>query len=84
MNEKKILQKLLSGSKNIAFDDFVKLLYSFGFYLDRVGGSHNIFKKKGVFEMINIQNVNGQVKPYQIKQFLTIIEKYGLIMEESQ
>lgn len=34
--------------------------------------------------MLNIQNVNGQVKPYQIKQFLTIFENYGLEMEETK
>jgi hypothetical protein len=78
LNEKKILQKILSGSKNIAFDDFVKLMNSFGFFLDRVNGSHHIFKRKGIFEILNIQNVNGQVKHYQIKQFMSIIEKYGL------
>ncbi|MBX3043955.1 MAG: type II toxin-antitoxin system HicA family toxin [Candidatus Kapabacteria bacterium] len=84
MNEKKILKKILSGSKNIAFDDFVKLIFSFGFFLDRENGSHHIFKRKGIIEMLNIQNVNGQVKPYQVKQFLTIIENYGLKMEETK
>jgi len=78
LNENKILQKILTGSKNIAYDDFVKLALSFGFYLDRVNGSHHIKKKKGIIEIMNIQNVNGQVKPYQIKQFMFIIEKYGL------
>lgn len=82
MNEKKLLLKLLSNSKNIKFDEFVRLVGSFGFYLVRVSGSHHIFKRDGISEMVNIQNVNGEAKPYQIKQFLSIVEKYGLEIRE--
>jgi hypothetical protein len=31
-------------------------------------------------ELINLQNVHGQVKPYQIKQFLALVERYNLRM----
>ena len=41
-----------------------------------------IFKNKNINELINIQNVNGEAKPYQIKQFLILVEKYNLRMEE--
>ncbi len=33
---------------------------------------------------INIQNFNGDAKPYQIKQFLSIVEKYNLKMGENK
>jgi len=33
-------------------------------------------------EQINIQNVQGQAKPYQVRQFLKLIERYNLTMEE--
>lgn len=82
MNKKKLLKKILQGSKNIKFDDFVKLIEAYGFILDRVSGSHNIFKRKDVSELINIQNVNGEVKPYQIKQFFSIIEKYDIKLKD--
>ncbi len=36
------------------------------------------FKIDGITEMVNIQNVNGEAKTYQIKKFLSIVEKYGL------
>lgn len=81
MKNKKLLEKILSNSKNIKFHDFIKLLYGFGFELDRVKGSHHIFKKDGVKELINIQNVNNKVKRYQIKQFVAIIDKYNLKLE---
>lgn len=82
MKKKKLLQKVLSGSKNISFDDLVLLLYAFGFSLSRSGGSHHIFIHPDVDELINIQNVKGEAKPYQIKQFLDLVEKYNLKMKE--
>jgi predicted RNA binding protein YcfA (HicA-like mRNA interferase family) len=81
MNEKKLLKKILDGSKNIKFNDFIRLVEAFGFHLDRINGSHHIFKKDEIDELINLQNVNDEVKPYQIKQFLTVIEKYNLSLE---
>ena len=63
---KKILAKVLAGSKNIAFNDFVTLVEGFGFRLSRTSGSHHIFIHPNVKELVNLQNVNGQVKPYQI------------------
>lgn len=77
----KIYQLVLSGSKNVAFSDFIKLLESFGFNLERISGSHHIFKHPLLLELINIQNVKGKVKPYQIKQFLSLVETYNLNME---
>ena len=82
MKKKKLLKKILSGSKNFSFDDLVILLYAFGFTLSRSAGSHHIFTHPEVDELINIQNIKGEAKPYQIKQFLDLIEKYNLKMKE--
>ena len=78
----KILQKVLSGSKNIAFADFVVLVEAYGFHLSRVRGSHHIFVHPGVRELVNLQDVKGQVKPYQVKQFMSLVERYNLDFEE--
>lgn len=78
MNPNKMLKKLLANSKNVDFSDMVILLEHFDFFLARVSGSHNIFINREVKEIVNIQNVGGQVKPYQIKQFLRLVEKYNL------
>ncbi len=38
MNKRKLLQKILSNSKNISFDEFTLLVEAFGFSLERVSG----------------------------------------------
>ncbi|MGR3177120.1 MAG: type II toxin-antitoxin system HicA family toxin [Candidatus Anammoxibacter sp.] len=78
MIKKKLLAKLLSGSKNIGFPEVTTCAESFGFRLDRVNGSHHIYLHQDVPELLNLQNVKGKGKPYQIKQLLQIIEKYNL------
>ncbi|MBS3027037.1 MAG: type II toxin-antitoxin system HicA family toxin [Dolichospermum sp. DET50] len=80
--KRKLLDKVLSGSKNIQFNELVSLVEAFGFCLSRVNGSHYIFIHQNIDELINLQNRNGQAVPYQIKQFLAIIEEYGLTLED--
>ena len=70
MNMKRLLEKILAGSRNISFNDFIALVEAFGFELSRTRGSHQIYEHPDVREILNLQNVNGQVKPYQIRQFL--------------
>ncbi|MCD5425519.1 MAG: type II toxin-antitoxin system HicA family toxin [Methanosarcinaceae archaeon] len=81
MKKRKLLQKLLSSSRNIRFSDAVSCADMFGFRLDRINGSHHIFAHPNVSELINLQNMNGKAKPYQVKQLLQIIEQYNLQME---
>jgi predicted RNA binding protein YcfA (HicA-like mRNA interferase family) len=51
---KKVLEKVLAGSKNIAFKDFILLVEGFGFRLSRVSGSHHIFVHSKVRELVNL------------------------------
>ena len=78
MNKRKLLEKALAGSKNIRFDDFVKLVEAFGFRQARTSGSHHIFECPDIPELVNIQNVKGKAKPYQIKQLLQLVEAHDL------
>ena len=79
---KKTLQKVLASSKNITFSDFRRLIEGFGFELSRVRGSHHIFIHPEVKELVNLQNVKGQAKPYQVKQFMALVERYNLRLEK--
>ena len=82
MNKHKLLERLKKHQKNVRFNDFLALIKSYEFQLIRINGSHHIFEHSDISEMVNAQNDNGQAKPYQIKQFLAIIEKYNLRMED--
>lgn len=79
--KQKLVQKLLHGSTNIRFSEAQVAVEAFGFVLTRISGSHHIYSHPDVPEMLNLQNYHGQVKPYQIKQFLEIIERYNLEIE---
>jgi predicted RNA binding protein YcfA (HicA-like mRNA interferase family) len=54
----------------------------FGFRLARVRGSHHIFSHPDIPELINIQKVDGQAKPYQVRQFLKLVERHDLELED--
>lgn len=82
MKKRKLLEKVLSGSKNIQFDELVVLIEAFGFKLSRINGSHHIFTHPELPELVNIQNKKGQVPPYQVRQFLALVEQYNLTLED--
>ncbi len=84
MKKRKLLQKLLSGSKNIRFSEAVACAEMFGFRLDRVKSSHHIFVHSKVPELVNLQRVKGKAKPYQMKQLLELVERYNLQMEDEK
>jgi predicted RNA binding protein YcfA (HicA-like mRNA interferase family) len=58
------------------------LVKGFGFELLRVGGSHHIFGRPDIPELVNLQEAGGQAKPYQIRQFLRLVERCNVKMEE--
>ncbi len=82
MSPRKTLAKILAGSKNIRFADMTRLVEAFGFHLSRISGSHRIFTHPGIPELGNLQEVSGEAKPYQIRQFLKIVERYNLQLND--
>ncbi len=83
MKRRRLLKRLSEGRlKNVAFGDMINMVEGFGFRLDRVSGSHHIFVHPEIPELVNIQEVKGEAKPYQIRQFLRLIERYNLKLED--
>jgi len=60
----------------------VNLVEGFGFKLSRTDGSHHIFTRTDIPELVNLQDIKGQAKPYQIRQFLKLVEKHNLKLED--
>ena len=75
----KLLIKILRGNSdaNISFDQLRQLLSSLGF-AERIRGSHHIFSKVGIEEILNLQPQQGKAKAYQVKQVRTMILKYKM------
>ena len=76
----KVIDKILAGNAdtNIKFSDLCKVLQQFEFHL-WTKGSHHIFYKEGIEEIINIQPTkDNKTKPYQVKQVRQLIIKYKL------
>ena len=84
MNKRKLLEKLERNQKNVRFQDFVALVEAFGFREVRIKGSHHIYERSDIFDMVNIKNNKGQAKPYQIKQFLGLVETCNLELKDER
>ena len=74
-----ILERVLRGTSdaNVPFSGLVGLLRKLGFE-ERVRGSHHVFAKEGVEEILNLQPKGGKAKPYQVKQVRNVILKHKL------
>jgi predicted RNA binding protein YcfA (HicA-like mRNA interferase family) len=75
----KLLAKILSGASdtNISFEQLCQLLIRLGFD-ERIRGSHHIFTKEGIEEILNLQPKQGKAKAYQVKQVREMLLKYQL------
>jgi predicted RNA binding protein YcfA (HicA-like mRNA interferase family) len=78
----KVLDQILRGNAdvNIAFARMQRVLQTLGFQ-ERVRGSHHIFTRDGVEEILNLQPKGSKCKPYQVKQVRHVILKYRLAGE---
>ena len=82
MDPRKLLQRLARGSvANVRFRDLLRLASALGFRSSRVAGSHHILVHPASREILNLQEVGGDAKPYQVRQLLRLVERYNLRLE---
>jgi predicted RNA binding protein YcfA (HicA-like mRNA interferase family) len=67
---------------NVAFRDMLRMMEKLGFELSRVAGSHHIFVHPRLAEVVSLQEVRGEAKPYQIRQVLRLIDEHNLDVED--
>jgi hypothetical protein len=82
VNRRRLLRRLLAGSRNVAFADMINLAEGFGFRVIRTRGSHHILSHPAVPELLNLQSSGSQAKAYQVRQFLDLVEQYQLRLED--
>ena len=77
-----VLVRVLRGSSDagIRFDDLRTLLRRLGFQ-ERIKGSHHIFTRDGVEEILNLQPRGSVAKPYQVKQVRKVVVQYKIAEE---
>lgn len=63
------------------FDDLIRLLQALDFKEIGGRGSHRVFARSGVAEILTLQEVHGQAKPYQVRQIAALIRQYNLDLE---
>ena len=68
------------SDRNIRFDDLRGLLLRLGF-AERTKGSHHIFSRDGVAEILNLQPQGALARAYQVKQVRRVILLYRLAVE---
>ncbi len=73
----------LARGQGISFQEFERIPRAFGYVLDRQNGSHRVYKHSVVPDRVTIQPRGKHAKPHQLRQFLDIVEKYGLTLINS-
>ena len=78
-SRRKLYDRIVAGRSdaNIPFRQVRNMLLYLGF-LERIRGSHHVFYKEGIKEIITLQDVGGKCKPYQVKQMRAVLKKYNL------
>lgn len=76
-NYERLLRRVLSGQSdnNIRFSSLCGLLRRMGFE-ERIRGSHHIFYRDGIVEIINIQPDGSQAKRQQVRQIRELVIQY--------
>ena len=78
----KLYAKLLASRTSMRFRDFQRILDAFGFELDRINGSHHQYKHPLANRPLSVQPKGNMAKPYQIDQFLGMVEEFSLTIED--
>lgn len=73
---------LLSTNRSVSYRDFVAMVEAFGFRNIRTKGSHAVYVNSSCAEPLNLQPKGKDAKRYQIRNFLDIVEEYGLTLED--
>jgi len=75
----KLLQAARNRPHNLRFEDLCRLAEACGFEWVHGTGSHRVYARDGVVEILNFQpRKDGKAKAYQVRQLLVAIERYGL------
>jgi hypothetical protein len=73
----KLLAAIRANPRGVRFADACRAARLLGFAHEGGRGSHRVFKRKGEPVQLNFQDRDGHIPPYQARQLVRMIEKYG-------
>ena len=76
----KLIRRFLDGEK-IHFAEFQRVLEAYGWRLDRVRGSHHIYRHDRAPRPLPIEPDGKEARAYQLRQARAMIERHGLDRE---
>jgi hypothetical protein len=73
----KLFAAIQANPRNVRFRDACRAARLLGFVHEGGKGSHRVFKRRGEPLQLNFQDRDGYIPPYQARQLVRMIEKYG-------
>ncbi|MBR0735781.1 hypothetical protein JQ581_02480 [Bradyrhizobium liaoningense] len=74
----KLIADICNNPRDVRFEDACKIAGWLGFVSDKnSGGSHRAYSRPGEPTGLNFQNRGGKIVPYQARQLIEMIERYG-------
>ena len=73
---------LQSTDRSIDFRDFLAMIEAFGFVHSRTKGSHRSYSNPTCRALLVVQPNGKDAKRYQVREFLGMVEEYGLTLDD--
>ena len=73
----KLLAAIRNNPRSVRFADACRVAEAIGFVRAGGKGSHTVYAKSGEPTILNFQNRNGYIPPYQACQLMEMMDKYG-------
>ena len=74
--KEKLIASLRNNPKAVRFEDACTIAEWLGFIHKGGKGSHCAYSKKDELNILNFQNRNGYIPPYQARQLIEMVAKY--------
>lgn len=74
--QEKLFTAIRNHPKGVRFEDACKAAELLGFTHKGGQGSHRAFAKAGEPVLLNFQNCNGLIPPYQARQLIEMMDRY--------
>jgi hypothetical protein len=79
--QEKLLSALRNNPKAVRFNDACKIAEQLGFVQQGGKGSHRTYGRIDEALLLNFQNRDGYILPYQAKQLLIMVDKYASLSD---